>query len=123
MAKKWPTINSVAICFNLNTVARDDRQKRITVHFGGFMFQVRMTENKLAEAITKVDAIAAQAMGEGWSHGELYATQSEYRFPFGPHYGLVCYLGDGQTIGEVTSSHIEVISQRGKVLRIYRRTT
>jgi hypothetical protein len=74
------------------------------------------------EALAQVDAIRDVAVSLGWSHDDLYSTTGRYAFPCGQEYGLVCFVGKGLRIGEITAESIEVIHEgHGSVLRFYRR--
>ena len=42
-------------------------------------------------------------------HGELTFCEGYERRPIGPRYGLVCYVGAQDWIGEVTPQSIELI--------------
>ncbi len=73
------------------------------------------------ETIKLVDAIRDKALSLGWSEPRLYQNRGRFRFPCGQDYGLVCFLHDGQTIGEVSEKHIEIVCVRNNrnVLRFY----
>jgi len=75
----------------------------------------------LPSAVAKVDAIRDQALALGWSERRLYQNRGELRFPCGEDYGLVCFIGEAQRIGEVTKQYIEIISPapRENCLRFY----
>lgn len=73
------------------------------------------------EAVRQVDAVREQALALGWTEAELYQTRGRFAFPCGPHYGLVCFVGVGQTLGSITSESIEICIQGGRSLRFYRR--
>ena len=64
---------------------------------------------RLARARGLVDQIRDQALALGWSMDNLYFCDGYERHPIGPRYGLVCYVGAGQRIGEVTRQSIELI--------------
>lgn len=73
------------------------------------------------DVIRQVDAIRDRALSCGWTESRLYKNRGRFRFPCGQDYGLVCFLGDGRSIGEVTEKHIEIIgAPLGKtILRFY----
>lgn len=62
-----------------------------------------------SETIRQVGAIRDRALSCGWAESRLYQNRGRYRFPCGQDYGLVCFLGDGRSIGDVTEKHIEII--------------
>lgn len=68
------------------------------------------TEKVLPAAVAKVHAIREQALALGWSERRLYQNRGQFRFPYGEDYGLVCFIGAEQRIGEVTKQYIEIIS-------------
>ena len=47
--------------------------------------------------------------GAGMDHGELVLLRGYERRPIGPRYGLVCYVGAKDRIGELTRQSIELI--------------
>lgn len=57
----------------------------------------------------KVDAIRDQALSLGWTDARLYQNRGRYSFPCGQEYGLVCFLYDDRSVGEVTRQSIEII--------------
>ena len=67
------------------------------------------TEKVLQSAVAKVDAIRDQALALGWSEARLYQNRGRLRFPFGGDYGLVCFIGEEQRVGEVTKQHVEIL--------------
>ncbi len=79
------------------------------------------TEKVSPSAVAKVDAIRDQALALGWSERRLYQNRGHFRFPCGDEYGLVCFIGETQRIGEVTKQCIEIISPppRENLLRFY----
>ncbi len=60
-------------------------------------------------AIAQVDAIRDVALALGWSHASLYATHGRFAFPCGQDYGLVCFLEDGDGVGNVTREYVEIL--------------
>jgi len=79
------------------------------------------TERVLSSAVAKVNAIRGQALALGWSERRLYQNRGQFRFPCGEDYGLVCFIGETQRIGEVTKQYIEIVSPppRESRLRFY----
>jgi hypothetical protein len=79
------------------------------------------TERVSPWAVAKVDAIRDQALALGWSRRRLYQNRGQFRFPCGDEYGLVCFIGETQHIGEVTRQYIEIIGPplRENRLRFY----
>jgi hypothetical protein len=77
------------------------------------------TQSVSPAAIAKVNAISDQALALGWSEAQLYQNRGHYSFPYGQDYGLVCFLDDGEEVGEVTRQSIEIINARGNRLRFY----
>ena len=67
------------------------------------------TQRVRPSALTKVDAIRDLALSLGWSEARLYQNRGRYSFPCGQEYGLVCFLHDDRSIGEVTRQSIEII--------------
>ncbi len=74
-----------------------------------------------AEAVAQVDAIREQALALGWTEAGLYQNRSQFRFPVGEEYGLVCCLGRRDRIGEVTAASVEIVSRTGSRSRVYNR--
>jgi hypothetical protein len=72
----------------------------------------KFSEPVSPEAVRKVDAIRDTAMAQGWSEARLYQNRGRLRFPLGPDYGLVCFLGPDATTGVITETHIEVVHTR-----------
>jgi hypothetical protein len=70
-------------------------------------------------AVAKVDAIREQALALGWSEAQLYQNRGRYRFPYGPDYGLVCFLEADAQVGEITAQLIEIINAGGHRLHFY----
>jgi len=73
------------------------------------------------EAIAKVDAIRDQAISLGWSPAQLYQNRGNLTFPCGQDYGLVCHLGSGERLGEITRPSIEIVGPppRETITRFY----
>lgn len=64
---------------------------------------------RLARARGLVDEIRDQALALGWAMESLYASEGYNRRPSAAGYGLVCYIGAAERIGEVTRQSIELI--------------
>jgi len=71
--------------------------------------QRRAESERLARARALVNEIRDQALALGWSESRLYACQGYDRHPIRADYGLICYIGVDQRIGEVTRQSIELI--------------
>lgn len=78
----------------------------------------RFTEPVRADAVGKVDAIRDAALSLGWTEAGLYRNRSDLRFPYGPDYGLVCFLDGDAVVGEVTRESIEILRSRGARTRL-----
>lgn len=76
---------------------------------GGLRFEHPVT----AEAIAKVDAVREQAQSLGWAEARLYQNRGRFAFPCGQDWGLVCFVGPGDALGEITETHIEIIHDCG----------
>jgi hypothetical protein len=59
------------------------------------------------------DEIRHQALALGWTMESLYSSDGHERRPFAAGYGLVCYIGAEERIGEVTREWIEIILANG----------
>ena len=64
---------------------------------------------QITRARTLVDEIRERALAVGWTVDGLYFSEGYARRPFGGKYGLVCYIGAQDRIGEVTRESIEII--------------
>jgi hypothetical protein len=64
---------------------------------------------RLARARGLVDEIRDEAIALGWTMDSLYFCDGYVRRPIGPRYGLVCYVGGQDRIGEVARQSIELI--------------
>ena len=62
-----------------------------------------------ARARELVDEIRERALAVGWTVDNLYFCDGYERRPFSGKYGLVCYVGAQDRIGEVTRESIEII--------------
>jgi len=67
----------------------------------------------LPDAIAKVDAIKDKAISLGWSEARLYQNRGRFKFPLGGDYGLVCFVGKNDSLGEVTRQFIEIFRTSG----------
>jgi hypothetical protein len=81
----------------------------------------RFHEVVTPSAIAKVDAIREQALSLGWTLPRLYQNRGRFGFPLGEDYGLVCFVGEDERIGEVTARSIEIhgIPPRDHLLKFY----
>lgn len=64
---------------------------------------------KLPTPEEKVKAIEEEALNKGWTYEQLWATSNNTDYS---KKGLVYFLEDGTTIGEVTEKHISLIHER-----------
>jgi len=60
-------------------------------------------------AIAIVDEICEKALALGWNHDRLYRVPDAGATGIPAGSGLVCYLREGQRIGEVTRQSIEIV--------------
>ena len=83
--------------------------------------EYRFHEAVTPSAIAKVDAIREAALAAGWSPPRLYQNRGRFRFPLGEDYGLVCFVGQDEQLGEVTAHYIEIrgIPPLGHLLKFY----
>jgi hypothetical protein len=83
--------------------------------------EFRFYEAVTPSAIAKVDAIRDTALSLGWSLPRLYQNRGRFRFPLGEDYGLVCFVGEDECLGEVTTRYIEIrgIPPRDHLLKFY----
>ena len=61
------------------------------------------------DALAKVDAIREQAEALGWSEARLYQNRGRFVFPCGQDWGLVCFVGPKDALGQITETHIEIV--------------
>ena len=80
-----------------------------------------LTHPVSTEAISKVDAVRDKALSLGWTEKGLYQDRGRFKLLCGQDYGLVCYLGKGERIGEVTRESIEIIKPSGISHQFYNR--
>jgi hypothetical protein len=64
---------------------------------------------RLAHARELIDEIRERALAVGWTMDGLYFCDGYERRPFARRYGLVCYLGALDRVGEVSRESIEII--------------
>ncbi len=65
------------------------------------------------EAVAAVDAIRDRAESLEWAEARLYQNRGRFAFPCGQDWGLVCFVGPGDALGEITETHIEIIHDCG----------
>ena len=70
--------------------------------------RINPESERLARARGLVDGIRDQALALGWTMESLYFSEGYERRPFAARYGLVCYVGVQDRIGEVTRQSIEL---------------
>lgn len=78
-------------------------------------------DERIKRAIRLVDAIREKAVDLGWSLERLYRHKGFPKRLFVADYGLVCYIGTKDRIGDVTRQAIEIIGPppRANRLRFY----
>lgn len=59
--------------------------------------------------VSMVDGIAPNAMALGWTKSSLYQNRGNVKFPCGKDWGLVCFIREGDRLGQVTKEAIEII--------------
>ena len=80
---------------------------------GGRDFSHHVSERAMA----LVHAIRDRALALGWTHEALYQSRGCLRFPFGQDYGLVCFIGLEDRIGDVAADAIEIIAPKCREIR------
>ena len=82
---------------------------------------INRESESLARARGLVDAIRDQALTLGWTMESLYFSEGYERRPLGARYGLVCYIGQEERLGEVCRQSIELIGPgpRETRMRLY----
>lgn len=65
-------------------------------------------------AAEKVNAILDRALAKGWLVDQLCNRESRLCFPLGNEHGLICFVGPGREIGEITEHYIEIIHSFGR---------
>jgi hypothetical protein len=73
---------------------------------------------RLARARGLVAEIRDQALALGWTAESLYFADGYERRPFAARYGLVCYIGMQDRLGEVTRQSIELIGPGPRETRL-----
>jgi len=68
----------------------------------------------VGEALADVHTIRDQAIALSWTDEGLLRNRGRYRFPCGEDYGLVCFIGPEDRIGEVTREAIEIVGRDGR---------
>jgi hypothetical protein len=87
----------------------------------------RFTHTVQESALQKVEAIHDRAISLGWQDARLYQNRGAFPFPYGEHYGLVCFIFEKvgtvviqkdewfvvrkRHIGAITRHHIEIIME------------
>ncbi|MCC6389109.1 MAG: hypothetical protein IT167_00800 [Bryobacterales bacterium] len=66
-------------------------------------------DQRIKRAIRLVDGIRDNALDLGWSLDRLYKHDGYHKRPLATDYGLVCYVGLRDRIGEVTRQAIEIV--------------
>lgn len=64
-----------------------------------------------AAAVAEVERVRDEALAAGWWERELLQNRGHLRFPCGPDWGLVCFVGEDRTIGRVTPERVELVSR------------
>lgn len=57
----------------------------------------------------KVKAIEEEALNKGWTYEQLWCIPPHKRYE---HMGLICFIDNRTTIGEVTEKHISLIHEK-----------
>lgn len=57
----------------------------------------------------KVKAIEEEALNKGWTYAQLWAEPKYKRYDL---MGLICFVDDKTTIGEVTEKHIALLHEK-----------
>jgi len=71
------------------------------------------------QSVAKVRVVEERARALGWTEAQLLQNRGRFPYPIGGDYGLVCYLGWNEEIGEITSDWIELRGPRGCRSRFY----
>jgi len=71
----------------------------------------RFAEDVPPEAAAEVARVRDEALAAGWTEAELLQNRGRIRFPCGPDWGLVCFVGRGRRVGTVTAERIELVSE------------
>ena len=104
--KTYRVPSSIAITENRVTGAQEQS-------FPEYLFPAdgdwRFVQPVSLEAVAMVDRIRDEALALKWNEARLYQNRGRLRFPHGDDYGLVCFLGGGREIGDITREAIEII--------------
>jgi len=112
------TLKDAVRSFNVKTY-------KLPVHHSPWIFPTtgswNVTHPVSEAAVNMVKTIEERALTAGWTKARLYQNRGRFSFPCGEDYGLVCFLKNGQTIGEITERYIEIIGPppNQSVLRFY----
>ena len=83
---------------------RWSRSRTPTARGCGHVFAGRdfpLTEPVPFKALLRVDTIRAIALGRDWTEAGLFQNQGHLRFPCGDEWGLLCFLGEHDTIAAI----------------------
>jgi hypothetical protein len=75
-------------------------------------------DDRINRAIRLVDAIREKAVDLGWNLERLYRHEGFQKRPFAADYGLVCYIGTKDRIGDVTRQAIEIVGPPPRETRL-----
>ncbi|HUE00636.1 MAG TPA: hypothetical protein VMR62_13770 [Bryobacteraceae bacterium] len=75
-------------------------------------------DERIHRAIRLVDAIREKAVELGWNLERLYRHEGFQKRPFAADYGLVCYIGSKDRIGDVTRQAIEIVGPPPRETRL-----
>lgn len=75
-------------------------------------------DERLNRAIRLVDAIREKAVDLGWNLERLYRHEGFHKRPFAADYGLVCYIGTKDRIGDVRRQSIEIVGPPPRETRL-----
>jgi hypothetical protein len=75
-------------------------------------------DERINRAIRLVDAIREKAVDLGWNLARLYRHAGFQKRPFAADYGLVCYIGSKDRIGDVTRQAIEIVGPPPRETRL-----
>jgi hypothetical protein len=75
-------------------------------------------DDRINRAIRLVDAIREKAVDLGWNLERLYRHEGFHKRPFAGDYGLVCYIGSKDRIGDVTRQAIEIVGPQPRETRL-----
>ena len=80
--------------------------------------RINPESERLIRARGLVDEVRDQALALGWTMESLYFCDGYERRPIGPRYGVVCYIGAEDRIGEITRQSIELVGPPPRVTRM-----